>query len=548
MRFRNQFIADFKKNDVYGCIAICYKELKYYLPKAGKGFVAQEIDKLKRSAELTELAGRFENLRYDFLKIVQSFEENLEENFDTLKYKIVNRFQEFQYSKEVDRKKTIAICLFYIIEALDTYVNNYVNYIQEYGEWLQNGCGPLNKGNSGKTYMVYLKPRQSFLDNAYLQEKVIRFRKRLMPMNLGDVFPSIQIIGKDQLIKHAGIPQIIHVPLNEQCKRMINEKKMFRISAIPYIGFDTFRFHEVDRKDPCLPKESPVGSFYIDYIHEYENDNMKLVISLLDTAIQSRANFIVFPEFIMSNKMLESISKHLKELEPYRREQLCLVFAGTTYEKNQEKGDNVLHILNAMGTEIASYYKYSPFQTEEARGASENISDKCNTPVIFQNMELLSNRGKKCNLLDVEIIGRILPGICRDIVDGEYTSELVKLFAPTLLFVPAWSTSVASFDTFFTHYADTVHTTSLLCNCCNAVGYFNEKEKNETSKETIIGKFCMPEKVGTIMKSSPKGLIRSGICYKNCTELQGCIINIDIDFSKGIPETQICKNIHPNLE
>lgn len=262
---------------------------------------------------------------------------------------------------------------------------------------------------------------------------------------------------------------------------------------------------------------------------------MQRIISLLQFAINRNANIIVFPEYIMSPKMLKGIEDHLKRLDSAQKPSLFLVLAGTCYHWANEKGNNILHILNANGIEIGSYYKHSPFleQSEEKiHGALlQSKSEPRTKRSYFEVCEILSEPGKECTLIDVDIIGRILPAICRDVISG-HTESLSNLFMPSFLIVPAWSRSVSSFDPRFSILADTIHTISLLCNCCNAV---------EGTSKKATGTIVVPRKQGTAMAAFCQKIIRKRNCTLSCLNHGGCIEQIEISFVESNPQVSLNK-------
>ena len=283
---------------------------------------------------------------------------------------------------------------------------------------------------------------------------------------------------------------------------------------------------------------------YIDYDKE-EEDDVQRVIALLQSAINGNTNIIVFPEFIMSPKMFKGIKNHLKKLDSAQKSNLFLVLAGTCYHWDKEKGNNILHILNANGVEIGSYYKHSPFlmQAEEKihgallqpkeeadlQAQPEQETNSHRQRRYLENCEILSDPGKECTIIDVDVVGRILPAICRDVIDGQ-TESLSNLFVPSFLVVPAWSQSITSFDTRFLTLANTIHTVSLLCNCCNAVKGIDKK---------VTGKIVVPQKQGTRMDALPQDITRVKDCTLFCQNHGGCVVQVEISFAKSNPQVNL---------
>lgn len=126
-----------------------------------------------------------------------------------------------------------------------------------------------------------------------------------------------------------------------------------------------------------------------------------------------------------------------------------------------------------------------------------------------------------------------MPGICRDIIDGEYTEKLARVFNPSMIIVPAWSKSVKSFDARVLSITDTAHSAALLCNCCNAV----------PSENLEVGTLYLPQKMERAMKATPKYLIRECNCQNSCREKEGCLYLIDITMNDGVFKSNI-QRIH----
>jgi len=529
--------------DEYEAIGLCYQELQYYIPDADVSFVSKAVDEPRRTKGKPK-TDRLNALYKGLSRAAHESQEQQGADFFMLRSELLQMLQCFECPDGMEERECVGIGLFYLLVALDEYVKLELQRAQEFGEAYR--ISPLNHGQSLRTCQVHWKERGSFLSGAY---KLGRqgFRDPLVSSDLGDVFKSFRIIETRRLalFRQGMQPNIVRVPLSDVNREAICRKKTVRIASIPFIGFNTFHFHEAVAENPCPPNTAPEGDFYIEYSHEEEEQNSHLIVTLLKMAIEQKANLIVFPEFVVSPETRKKIAKCLDDMK--KISQVVLVFAGTTYEwdSSTQRGNNVLHILNHRGKEIGKYYKYSPFLTRSQNGIHEAMEEKpegeYTTNPCFKNMELLSDPGKECTLLDVEEIGRILPAVCRDIVDGKYTSGLVDLFRPSMILAPAWSRSVRSFDTYLKHYANTTHTASLLCNCCNAVGFpeYDDKGKKET------GRFCLPRKKGSTMDAELQPVCRPEGCLDQCHERGGCIVFIDVDFSAGMPTVRVETPVYP---
>lgn len=511
--------------DEFEIIATCYCELLSYKNDTDVVF-ASRVGNIARDDQYRQYASEFENLRQRIISYSQKVNLSGEcagTGFKKFQESLKIELEKFQCPDNLDKAECVSICMLYVLEALDSYLEKNIEFIIHD----LRSFGPLNKGASREKCSVYLQEHKSFLSTAY--DGLEGFRKPQGQTRIGSMFQMFLLVLHEEQFP---APQIVPLFLNEDCREKINQDQYVRIVSIPYIGFDTFWFQERDSSEPCEFDTMPRGPFYVKYIEEEEADNVARVVKLLDLAIRREANIIIFPEFIMSKGMQNSVKDYLQNLERNKKKQLSLVLAGTCYDWNcqNKTGNNILHMFNANGIEIGCYYKYSPFLIREEEwyhGASltkeKQKGESSNQRRFIRNCEVLSEPGKKCTIVDIEVIGRVLPAICRDVIDGEITSYLTKKFMPSILMVPAWSKSVESFDAPLSALGETVHTVSLLCNCCNAV-------KNSGTKP--IGKIFVPQKVETKMVSRPTEIRRSKSCFSECRRRGGCVVQIDIDFSQ----------------
>lgn len=533
MNLQDDFIDALNQSiDEYELVAVCYRELLRYKKDTDNIFITR-IGHLAEDPEYKMYATQFEEFRENILFSTKKMNVNdydAGSGFEDFKMNLIEQFNKFLCPEMLSENICIPICIFYTLEAMDSYVENNLEQVFD----TYKSCGPLNKGESNKDCLLYLQEKTSFFSNAY--EGKEGFRKPMRSARIGAMFHSFLLLEKNRLFH---IPQINPIFIKESCKGALIQKRI-KIVAIPYIGYDTFRFCSFNSVGDCKSNEI-TGPFYVDYIPEYEEDNIKKIIELLDTAIRKEANIVVFPEFIMSEGMKNAIKRHLFQMPVQCKKNLMLVFMGTYYQWNKGncQGNNILYVFNANGNEVGSYFKYSPFlvQSEEKiHGVKISSSKESNLPKrrqYCQKCEILSNPGEKCTLFDLVGIGRILPAICRDVIDGEFTLFLANIFMPSLLIVPAWSKSINSFDARLISLADTIHTSALVCNCCNAVD----------PRKKVIGRFYMPAKKRTYMNAEVIDLCRNGDCKKECKENNGCMFEIEIDFSSGKPQCKLLSTL-----
>lgn len=512
--------------DEFDLVAACYQTIMIY----HRGYEAKFVLDVEN---LQNKYPKYANaLDYFFNNILDAF---LDDDIEKLKHftdtlnDIIRIINEIPLPKEIDVETHAANCAYIIIDAVDTFLDQVYSDNEEESH---NNGGPLNQNVCCDECFVYFSESKSFLSDMY-QHKSDGFRKPLTPTRLGSLFHRILIFSRCDFTTSA--PKIKHVSIADAIKKQLVQEKAIRIASIPFIGFKTFDFCESNAGNIC--KDKLDGAFYIEYNQSDEEKNSENMLRLLEMTIQQNANIIVFPEFIMSKVMLDKLKSYLSNKHP---ENLALVIAGTNYEHESDgSGNNVMHIISRYGNTIGKYYKFSPFLTldnEFVHGvpyggiqeASEHSEESCtknsnNRRRHFKNAEVVSNPGKECTMVDIEGIGRILPAICRDVTDGYYTDNLAKLFMPSLLLIPSWSKSVSSFQGRLLSIADTIHTTSVLCNCCNAVS----DKKNHT------GLLILPQKKDTYMKAAKFKLSRTQDCIKGCNNFQGCLHLIKINFQNA---------------
>jgi hypothetical protein len=342
-----------------------------------------------------------------------------------------------------------------------------------------------------------------------------RFRKKPRGVYPGKQFKTVHIVHRNEL------PTTV-VPLIESIESIpdsIISARKLRLAYIPYIGFKTFHFMLEGQNEPLTHEEmvKPEGSVFVEYPHDLEEENCIRALRLLGKAIDEGANIVVFPEFVTSYTMRDAMRNYLetRRYEGENSEHLCLVFAGTTCEKSGENSyNNVLNILTGSGVKLRhTYYKNTPY----------NERGLC---------EILSDPGKELVILDIKGMGRILPAICKDARNDNYTSRFADIFEPDLILIPAWSESVDGFYSSLNRFAENYYAVSVLCNCCNAVSL------DATLDNESIGIYSIPKKTGSKVVSKIDYFYRERPCYIRCRDLCGCVQLLDIDYSSGYPQEE----------
>lgn len=531
-----EFTERFRNTELYDLPVLCLQEIKIEYRKSGATFISRFIDPIHSgNSRVTEYKKFWDSLK----KAIQDCRENGHDDVEDIKTCIVDIITDFDVPPGSDLEHVRSVLMFIVIVELDKYIGMTQKHLIDNKTRESCAKGPLNKNIKKDQYALYVRAEESFVEKANSNTKN-GFRRILTTRPIGDRFDTLQIIEKSKLPTEI-IPTIRRVYLGEKTEKAAKTLKKARIAVIPYVSFATCSFHEISKKDAIEPGKLPQGPFYIEYSNEKEWFADQ-VVELLDRAIKNLSNIVVFPEFIMSPSILKTIAKKLESL--YYREpeetSLWAVFAGSTYDydKKAETGNNILHILDNRGEEIAKYYKYHPFHKDDMSEITESKDSEAKKKdyIGVESIEILSDRGKEVCLIDVPKIGRILPGICKDAIESDYTISLSKIFHPSMQLIPAWSTSVSSFDYELVTLANKDHVTSIVCNCCNAV------KNKETEEDLEIGKVYLPKMENGKMNTKLIEYRRTDECFRTCKEGEekklkaGCIHYFDFDIGLLKPD------------
>jgi len=540
------FLDEFKCTcSEFDIIALCYATLLELVHDDDVSFI-YKVQNLSKDKKYGKVFIDFDEFRKRILKLAVN--SKMRGNVNEFRDNIYSILEEYKCRFIRDDKNIFSFALFYIIESIDSYIELDINELFK----TQKNFGPLNCNVSKQKCVVYYQERNSFLQASYAgfnsnntnSTKCFRIPHR--DTRIGSIFHTILIISCENLPKR--IPQIVPI---DMCgigfSDRVNSK--FRLASIPYLGFDSFEFCNFRSGQGFKSNDFFEGNFGVRYLESNEDEDIRRIKTLLKIAINNGANIVLFPEYIMSERMLQAVKNEIVSASSNDNNQLCLVLAGTSYEwVSDDSGDNILHILNGKAScqetvEIGRYYKFSPFivRSEDIiHGVNAkkhaDVKTKVDSKKYIEMCEVLQSPGNEITLIDIDVIGRILPAVCRDVIDGKITNQLAKLFYPSLIAVIAWSKSISSFDVGLSGFAETIHACSLLCNCCNAV---------DGENCMTIGKFIYPSKQETKMKSKNVEIQRSTGCKANCQNIDGCVRFIDVDYSDvelKIKEIAFCGN------
>lgn len=423
-----------------------------------------------------------ERLQQFSQKIMDALREYKPSAYEYVRDNIVRAVECLELEKYLDEEKNRLTVIYGILAAVDASAMEWKMH------WMQATLGPLDL--HGKTgYRVYFSPR----DTVHTQFVDGVKRKRVGPSNFFECFSSFRFVDADKWKENIEVPEVKLMRIPHQMAKKFHDEGKLKIAVIPAPRQRNFRF---------VPEKG--SGVRVEYFPEQQESGN--ICSSVENVIRQGAHIVVLPEYETSPAIYESLGKRLRELKCELRcsSDFLLLFAGSTWT---EDNNNVMRILDAEGNPLGEYYKYSPY------------SDWDEENHCFRQYEALAEPGKRCDLIAVEGVGMILPAICRDAIDGEYTEELAGMLLPVLVVIAAWSPSVASFEPRQQEYASKYFVSTVMCNACSAVDVKKDK----------IGNGSIVTKTGTIAGCELKPILRKD-CDDNC-ENGTCAYFLEYDFA-----------------
>ncbi len=353
---------------------------------------------------------------------------------------------------------------------------------------LSSGTGPLDRVH--KTgYRVYFSGHDT-LHSEYVERVG---RDRMHTSDFSAEFETFHFINTKDWKMGENVPRIIYIPYDYRLLQ--KQERKLKAAVIPGLNEKNFEFSKT--------KGSGVR---VDYSGIDQSEVEKKVTVSLKKVLETDCDIIVLPEYLTSPEVYQVVRRELKEA--YINKGLgsvpLLTFAGTMWT---DDNNNVLRILDACGDEIGRYYKYSPYTKKRKHQYG------------YEQYEDLSDPGEYCDLVWVEGWGLLLPAICRDMIDGEYTEEISRLLLPVLVIISAWSPSVSTFVERQQELSNKYFVSSILANACSAV-------RKETKR---IGNAGIVHKKNTIPDILVENMCRSD-CVDTCSN-HACAYIIEFDFT-----------------
>lgn len=226
-------------------------------------------------------------------------------------------------------------------------------------------------------------------------------------------------------------------------------------------------------------------TFYIEQMYKKAEEELKERYKDICQRCRTQdIDFLIFPEMLITEDMIASIHGKGKMISPQ------IIVNGSIWKDYV----NLSIITDGSGNEIFRYTKKEPYIVENGDVKYREYLDQ--------------SKNKEYSILEIEGIGRIGIGICRDLI-----SEEVKCFhrciGTNILIVPAYTTSMdlqSSADGLSQEYNCIV----IVANACSAM-----LGKNNESKEGRIGFISLPAKCKTD-RTKIIQMYKKDECIKEC--------------------------------
>lgn len=223
--------------------------------------------------------------------------------------------------------------------------------------------------------------------------------------------------------------------------------------------------------------------------YKKEDEFCDRYIELITYAMQYEADIVIFPEMYLSMNIVDKVSEKIKSMKIRKN---MIIVIGTLWENKT----NICFICNHRGKIIIRQHKQSPFLY---KGKDEN----------------LANKEKILHFLDIDAIGRLAFGVCKDI-DNERILQKMKALMCDVYIFPAFSPSLNIIRT-AEELAKSYNGITVFANACAAM--CNEKkDRIDVSKEKKVGFVTIPCKY-----EDKSGVKSYYYCYNNdCNSCNCC--------------------------
>lgn len=238
------------------------------------------------------------------------------------------------------------------------------------------------------------------------------------------------------------------------------------------------------------------NAFYVNGMRQEAEEELKSkYLNIFDRC--NNIDFLIFPEMLMTEDIICSISEKKKVNEPQ------IIINGSIWRDYINKSI----ITDGKGNDIFSYCKKETFELNKGNDIYTEYLDK--------------NENKEYSILEIDGVGRIGIAICKDLIN-EDVKNFHKHIGTSILIVPAYTPSL-DLQSSARELAEDYHCVVVLANACSALA-----EKMEKNFDKRIGFIAIPAKTESDRTAIIK-MYYMNECRKECNKK--CIgKKITIDF------------------
>lgn len=506
-----------KLESVFDLAAICYDHLLKKVKRIGQPrFIGEYLCFSKNEKEDGKYNPNLMMLRKftdQIVDVLHNQSLTMDEKLDDILDFISSTRQHLEnFGTKACNEATIS---YHLLLAIDLYVEHH---------FADSRSAPLNEGYQTNAY-IYSCQKGGMISKA--SEK-LEFRKPILPTEVRSNFTCLRILEKAELMRGMNPPKMITLYIDEEdeARWQIVRGQTLNVAIIPF-----------GRKDICSTFSIKGEFFGIEYMEAHRKTGIGKALRLLESAIENKANIVVFPEYVCSPEIQEAISTYLTDTnskDPNKINQLLLVIAGSGWTKDN---NNICKIYSYSGKLLGEYYKHAPF-TDEVEALMSDGQKRASYALV----EGLHNPGKESVVVQIPTIGSVMVAICRDISERGLSERMARIFRTDFLMVPAYSKSIHhGFLNQLKNITETnINTCSVVCNCCDGI----EDKKWHATRE--VGMVIMPCKSESLVEGKEHIISVRKSEWERCNACDGCIFRLiisfqaqDIENGKMVYETQI---------
>ena len=307
-------------------------------------------------------------------------------------------------------------------------------YFENSGEAVE-ALEPLNTNNTQSKALVYFTEK-SIVEKFYAYDPKVYFRKS---KEIGSLIESYQTNLFLFQIKESDYITMINRINYTYTKKILTNSEKVNIALIPFTNNQSY-----------IKFIRNGNSFFVESL-EHEKVYLAKTIDILNKLNLKNVNIVVFPEFVFSSSMLQTIRTFLKK----EKNNFALIIFGTIWENKTNK----CIILSGNGKILGEQNKLNRFHEDiriHSLGSNEGIK--------------LDSNNRKINIYDIEGLGRVNTPICIDFVTEDYY-KFIEDIKVNICFSPTYTESLKNFNINANRLGTHNYASVFLCNSCIPMNY-----------------------------------------------------------------------------